>query len=91
MKKLLKFYSKTCGPCKVMSKNLEKLDSTKVEIYEVDIAEEGNEELVDKYGVRVVPTIVVLSENDDIIEKFRGITPIEVIKQVIDGRPTTTA
>lgn len=89
MKKLLKFYSKTCGPCKVMSRNLEKLDNTKVEIHEIDIAEEENNELVDKYKVRVVPTIIILSDNEDILAEFKGITSIEKIKETIDGGQTT--
>lgn len=62
MKKVLKFFSPTCGPCKVMSKNLEGLDG--VEVQEVDITDDANEELLDKYNIRTVPTVVVLDENN---------------------------
>lgn len=79
MKKILKFYSKTCGPCKVMSKNLEGLDG--VEITEVDIADEANQELVDKYGIRTVPTIIVYDDNG--FQAFKGITPIDTIKAAL--------
>ena len=60
MKKILKFYSKTCGPCKVMSKRLEELKN--VEIQEIDILDEDSEELVNKYKVTSIPTIIILND-----------------------------
>lgn len=81
MKKILKFYSETCGPCKVMSKKLAELKD--VEIQEIDIVDEANEELLEKYQVRAVPTMVVLAEDNSQVAKFVGITPIENIQAVL--------
>lgn len=86
MKKILKFYSETCGPCKVMSKNLKGLEG--VEIQDVDVADEANEPLLDEWKVKTVPTIVVLGESDELLGKFVGITPIEKIQEVINGTVT---
>lgn len=89
MKKILKFYSETCGPCKVMSKKLAELKN--VEVQEVDIADEANEDLLDEHKIKAVPTIVVLAEDGSSLARFVGITPVENIQAVIDGRQTVTA
>lgn len=88
MKRILKFYSETCGPCKVMGKKLAELKN--VEVQEVDIADEANEDLLDKHKIRAVPTIVVLAEDGSSIARFVGVTPIESIQAVIDGGQTIT-
>ena len=89
MKKILKFYSETCVPCKVMNKRLAELKN--VEIQNVDIADEDNEPLLDEWKIRAVPTIIVLAEDNSLLAEFKGITPIEKIQAVIDGGQTATA
>lgn len=88
MKRILKFYSPTCGPCKVMSRNLSVLKD--VDIQDVDITDEDNESLIDEWKIRAVPTVVVLGENNELIGEFKGITPIDKIQEVLYGRGTTT-
>lgn len=80
MRKILKFFSPTCGPCKVMSKNLSTLED--IEIQDVDITDDSNEPLLEKYGIRTVPTTVVLNESDELVQEFKGVVPIEKIKEV---------
>lgn len=88
MKRILKFYSPTCGPCKVMSRNLSALKD--VDIQDVDITDEDNESLINEWKIRAVPTVVVLGENNELLGEFKGITPIDKIQEVLDGRETTT-
>lgn len=80
MKKILKFYSETCGPCKVMNNTLKDLKD--VEIEDIEINEEGSLKLIEEYNISTVPTIVVCEDNE-IVQKFIGITPIEVIKAAL--------
>ena len=82
MKKVLKFYSKVCAPCRLMGKRLEELNN--IEITSVDINDSSNTELVKKYEVRSVPTIIVLDENDNIITKFIGVVTTDKLKEVIN-------
>ena len=82
MKKVLKFYSKVCAPCRLMGKRLEELNN--VEITSVDINDSSNTKLVKKYEVRSVPTIIVLDENDSIITKFIGVVTTDKLKEVIN-------
>lgn len=88
MKRILKFYSDTCAPCKAMGKKLAELKN--VEIQDVDIADEDNEPLLDEWKIRTVPTIVVLAEDNTLLAEFKGITPIEKIQAVIDGGQAVT-
>ncbi len=89
MKKVLKFYSETCAPCRVMSKTLKELKNAKVQ--DVDVTDESNSDLLDKWKIIAVPTVVVLSEDDTLLAEFRGVTPIEKIQEVVDGGQTTAS
>lgn len=80
--KILKFYSNSCGPCKVMSKELAKLKD--IEIVDYDATDENNIEILDKYKVLSIPTIIVVDDKGDTINRFGGIVPIEKIKEVIN-------
>ena len=82
MKKILKFYSKVCAPCRLMGKRLEELNN--VEIVNIDINDSNNTESIKKYEVRSVPTIVILNEDDSIISKFIGITTVDKLKECIN-------
>jgi thioredoxin 1 len=69
--KLLKFYATWCAPCKgltfVIDGVKDQLDTT---IIDVDI--EDNIELAQKYGVRTVPTLVLLDNKETVIKKSTG-------------------
>lgn len=81
--KILKFFSKTCGPCKQMGKILAGLEG--VEIQEVDIAEDSNAGLIEQYGVKSIPTVVAVDDEGNTVKTFKGITPLAEIKEVIGG------
>lgn len=87
MKRILKFYSPTCGPCKVMSQKLDELaKETGIEIQNVDVSDEDNEGLIDEWKIRTVPTIIVLDEHNNLLGEFKGITNINAIKEIIYGK-----
>lgn len=79
--KILKFFSRTCGPCKQMSKTLEQVHG--VEIKDLDIENEENIELIHKYNIRSVPTIIILDNNNRIIREFKGIVALDEIQSAI--------
>ena len=78
--KLLKIYSDTCGPCKVLEKNLQLAN---IEHESLNISSEQGEEIVDKYDVRAVPTLILLNDNNEVIKKYTGVMNIEDLKKFI--------
>ena len=67
------FFANWCGPCKMMAPVLEQIAKEldgKAKIYKVDVDE--SEELARKFGVMMIPTIVIL-ENGQQREKHVGL------------------
>ena len=75
--KLIKIYSKTCGPCKVLEKNLVE---SGIDYDSVDVASEEGEDIVEKYGVRAVPTLLLVDDNGTLLNKRTGILNVDEIK-----------
>ena len=78
--KLIKIYSKTCGPCKVLEKNLKE---SGVKYDNVDITSKEGETLIEQYNIRTVPTLLLIDDNGSIIKKHIGILNVEDIKSFI--------
>ena len=76
--KILKFYSETCGLCKVLGENLIKANIEHI-AYNVD--DEGNEPLLEKYTIRSLPTLVKVDDNGDVIDKRSGAATVEQLKE----------
>lgn len=72
MIEILKFYSKTCGPCKVMGNILNEI--TNIIVEDIDIENEDNVSLINKYKIRTIPTILI-TNNGEIIKEFKGVIP----------------
>lgn len=87
MKRILKFFSPTCGPCKVMSKNLEEVTKvTGVKVIEVDVTDEedeGNKSLIDEWKPRTIPTVIVIDSKDEVHE-FKGIVSAQKIIDILN-------
>lgn len=74
--KIIKFYSNTCGPCKVLESNLNK---AQIEHISIDV-EVDSENLIDKYNIRGIPTLIKLNDEDEVIDKFVGVMAVEQLK-----------
>lgn len=87
MIKILDFYAEWCEPCKVMSPILDQiedeLDDVIIEKYDV----EENEEIVEDFGIRSVPTLVFIKD-EEIVSKHVGSLSKEkllaIINKIID-------
>jgi thioredoxin 1 len=63
MKKILRFTASWCQPCKALAKNLEIADiGLPIEVVDIDI----QDALAVEYGIRGVPTLVMLDENIEV-------------------------
>lgn len=81
--KILKFAATWCGPCKMLTNMLEKYYNGDIQIEEVDIDEK--QELAVKYGIRGVPTCVLLDDNDIEVRRVSGMMMIDEFEKFIKG------
>lgn len=71
--KTLLFTSPTCAPCKQMKMDLAAM-GIGAEITPVDVSRQENADLLATYGVRSVPTIVFLDDDEEIVKVRVGYT-----------------
>ena len=73
--KILKFGSKTCGPCMAMSNNLKKL---KIDYVNCEVDE--SEDLIDKYDITSIPTLIAIDDEDEEVDRLTGFGTLEATK-----------
>ena len=76
MKKILRFTADWCGPCKSLAKNLSVADISGITIEVIDI--DKSQETALYYGIRSVPTLVMVKD-DNVIKRHTGVmTPTQL-------------
>ena len=79
--KVLRFTASWCQPCKSLEAMLDTTE-TKMIINKIDI-DEDNETPV-SFGVRSVPTMVKLDENDNVISRITGVPTKEKLMEFLN-------
>nr|DAD59114.1 MAG TPA: TRX family protein [Bacteriophage sp.] len=74
--KIIKFYSDTCGPCKVLDSNLKKAG---IDYESINANSDENDILVEKYKIQSVPTLIK-EENGVEVGRHIGIMTEEQLK-----------
>ncbi len=75
---LVDFYANWCGPCKMLSPILEKLEEVKVLKVNVD----ENPELARKYGVMSIPCLILFDKGKE-LKRNVGFIPENKLKEFI--------
>lgn len=66
MIKVLKFESDSCPQCKALSVTLERITKEyKTDMKSIDIEEDNNQDLIRKYNIRSIPTLIFLNEDKE--------------------------
>lgn len=79
--KLLKFSATWCGPCKMQAQKL-KEHPIVVEVEEIDV--DSDNELISKFNIMSVPTMILVDDEGSAIHRWTGITEPEEINRLID-------
>jgi thioredoxin 1 len=75
-KRVLRFTASWCGPCKMLAKNLENINTNiPIEVVDIDV----NTEVAMDYGVRGVPTLVMLDGNTE-MKRLVGMQPLKQLE-----------
>lgn len=67
--KLIKFYADWCQPCKMLSKVMEEIEFP-YPVESVNIDNDTESALL--YGIRSVPTLLLIDENGNITKRLNG-------------------
>ena len=76
--RILKFYTPTCMPCKMLGKVLEKMD---LKVEEVNALEDS--EKVDLYNIFSTPTLVFLNDEGNEVGRMTGVVTESKIREMI--------
>lgn len=79
--KVLRFTASWCQPCKMLAKTLEDVN-TNVPIEVIDI--DDNSELAKDYGIRGVPTMVML-DGDTEVKRLVGMSQKKELENWLNG------
>ena len=82
MKKILYFSAPWCGPCKVLGPTMQKL-SNELPITKINVDEDNKNSV--KYGIRNVPTMVLIDQSGKEINRLVGNVSEQQIKQFYNG------
>ncbi|MEM2124361.1 MAG: thioredoxin family protein [Methanolinea sp.] len=80
---LIDFFAEWCGPCKRQGPILDELKrrmGEKIEIRKVDV--DQHMEMANRYGIRVVPTLVI-EKDGRVIRSFEGVTSAETLEAML--------
>lgn len=75
---VLKIYSRTCGPCKVLENNLQLAN---VPHESIDIESIQGEDIIAKYEIRTVPTLILVDEDGKVIKRHTGLLGVQELKE----------
>jgi thioredoxin 1 len=79
---VMDFYADWCGPCKQLMPILEQVSQEQKDVVFCKINVDQNEELSRAYGVRSIPTLKYV-KNNEVVKTTLGVQPVKLITESI--------
>ena len=79
--KLLQFKAVWCNPCKMQTKEFEE-NPVHIELVPIDV-DEDDKDLATQYSIRSIPTMGLVGDNDEVINRWTGFTKSSTINEFI--------
>jgi thioredoxin 1 len=86
---LVDFYAEWCGPCKQLTPLLEEFASEHPEIRVVKVNVDDNPELTRRYGIRAMPTLMVIRDGKVTTPPRAGFVPKSKLMELVAGEGTS--
>jgi len=83
-KVLVDFYSKTCGPCKMLGFVLNEVAKEVDDIEIVKLDFDLNKEIIEKYDVAGYPTMILFANGQE-VERMKGLQQKPAILKMLKG------
>ncbi len=80
---LYDFFATWCGPCRMQTPILEELAKkmgTAIEIKKIDV--DVHMDLAEKYGIRVVPTLII-EKDGKVVRSMEGVTDAATLEKLL--------
>lgn len=87
IKKIINFTSENCTPCIQFQPTFENVSKQfeNIEFLTINIEDENSEDIIDKYLIKRVPSIIILDDKENLIYKILGkISENELIEIITD-------
>jgi len=81
---LMDFFAEWCGPCKRQTPILEDLKKKMgdaIDLQKIDV--DQHMDLAQKYGIQVVPTLIV-EKDGKVVRTFEGVTSAETLETLLN-------
>jgi len=75
---IIKFYSTTCGPCKILEKQLK--DNNLIVDKSININDDTNNFVI-KYNITNVPTLLKLNDGGVEVDRITNLVDLKVLKK----------
>jgi len=81
MKRVLRFTASWCQPCKALAQQLEEINTNlPIEVIDID----DNQALAMEYGIRSVPTLIMLDENVE-VKRRTGLVTKNLLQEWLEN------